>query len=130
MGPPTSSWSVLSRKPTTNSPLDEEWREDGSNLQILGLVKSDEGFYQCVAENSAGSSQAMAQLLLREPETDRYCSDSLTRLQNNKTIRDSAEICLLECHFNPQRVANGDPVTARDGFKAPGEDGFNENSAQ
>ncbi|XP_054612208.1 netrin receptor DCC isoform X2 [Dunckerocampus dactyliophorus] len=40
---------------------------DGSNLQILGLVKSDEGFYQCVAENIAGSSQAMAQLLLREP---------------------------------------------------------------
>ncbi|XP_058473190.1 netrin receptor DCC isoform X4 [Solea solea] len=40
---------------------------DGSNLQILGLVKSDEGFYQCVAENSAGSAQAMAQLLLREP---------------------------------------------------------------
>nr|XP_057913922.1 netrin receptor DCC isoform X3 [Doryrhamphus excisus] len=40
---------------------------DGSNLQILGLVKSDEGFYQCVAENIAGSSQAMAQLLLRQP---------------------------------------------------------------
>ncbi|XP_061836580.1 netrin receptor DCC isoform X1 [Nerophis lumbriciformis] len=40
---------------------------DGSNLQILGLVKSDEGFYQCVAENIAGSSQALAQLLLREP---------------------------------------------------------------
>uniref|UniRef100_A0A8C6KUB4 DCC netrin 1 receptor n=1 Tax=Nothobranchius furzeri TaxID=105023 RepID=A0A8C6KUB4_NOTFU len=35
---------------------------DGTNLQILGLVKSDEGFYQCVAENSAGCSQAMAQL--------------------------------------------------------------------
>lgn len=41
--------------------------QDGSNLQILGLVKSDEGFYQCVAENLAGSSQAMAQLFLREP---------------------------------------------------------------
>ncbi|MEQ2278601.1 hypothetical protein AMECASPLE_000568 [Ameca splendens] len=40
---------------------------DGTNLQILGLVKSDEGFYQCVAENPAGSSQAMAQLLLRDP---------------------------------------------------------------
>ena len=40
--------------------------QEGSNLQILGLVKSDEGFYQCIAENSAGSSQAMAQLLLRE----------------------------------------------------------------
>ncbi|XP_017158714.1 netrin receptor DCC, partial [Poecilia reticulata] len=40
---------------------------DGTNLQILGLVKSDEGFYQCVAENSAGGAQATAQLLLREP---------------------------------------------------------------
>uniref|UniRef100_A0A8C6KN83 DCC netrin 1 receptor n=1 Tax=Nothobranchius furzeri TaxID=105023 RepID=A0A8C6KN83_NOTFU len=38
---------------------------DGTNLQILGLVKSDEGFYQCVAENSAGCSQAMAQLHLQ-----------------------------------------------------------------
>ncbi|KAJ8338906.1 hypothetical protein SKAU_G00356920 [Synaphobranchus kaupii] len=41
----------------------------GSNLQILGLVKSDEGFYQCVAENDAGNAQAMAQLILREPGT-------------------------------------------------------------
>ncbi|XP_067114302.1 netrin receptor DCC [Osmerus mordax] len=40
---------------------------EGSNLQILGLVKSDEGFYQCVAENEAGNAQAMAQLILREP---------------------------------------------------------------
>ncbi|KAG7477137.1 hypothetical protein MATL_G00090940 [Megalops atlanticus] len=39
----------------------------GSNLQILGLVKSDEGFYQCVAENEAGNAQAMAQLIVREP---------------------------------------------------------------
>uniref|UniRef100_A0A3Q2PCR8 DCC netrin 1 receptor n=1 Tax=Fundulus heteroclitus TaxID=8078 RepID=A0A3Q2PCR8_FUNHE len=37
---------------------------DGTNLQILGLVKSDEGFYQCVAENSAGSSLAMLSLSL------------------------------------------------------------------
>uniref|UniRef100_A0AAY4AD51 DCC netrin 1 receptor n=1 Tax=Denticeps clupeoides TaxID=299321 RepID=A0AAY4AD51_9TELE len=39
---------------------------DGNNLQILGLVKSDEGFYQCVAENEAGNAQAMAQLILRD----------------------------------------------------------------
>uniref|UniRef100_A0A8C7XMY8 DCC netrin 1 receptor n=1 Tax=Oryzias sinensis TaxID=183150 RepID=A0A8C7XMY8_9TELE len=51
----------------TGNPLDYFQIVDGSNLQILGLVKSDEGFYQCVAENSAGSSQAMAQLLLRDP---------------------------------------------------------------
>ncbi|NXI43144.1 DCC protein, partial [Galbula dea] len=39
----------------------------GSNLRILGLVKSDEGFYQCVAENEAGNSQAGAQLIIPEP---------------------------------------------------------------
>ncbi|XP_060136345.1 netrin receptor DCC [Zootoca vivipara] len=39
----------------------------GSNLRILGLVKSDEGFYQCVAENDAGNSQTSAQLIIPEP---------------------------------------------------------------
>uniref|UniRef100_A0A8C5N5K4 Neogenin 1b n=1 Tax=Gouania willdenowi TaxID=441366 RepID=A0A8C5N5K4_GOUWI len=28
------------------------------NLQVLGLVKSDEGFYQCLAENDAGNVQS------------------------------------------------------------------------
>ncbi|XP_063067047.1 netrin receptor DCC [Engraulis encrasicolus] len=40
---------------------------EGSNLQILGLVRSDEGYYQCVAENDAGNAQATAQLILQEP---------------------------------------------------------------
>ncbi|XP_072311323.1 netrin receptor DCC-like [Eucyclogobius newberryi] len=40
---------------------------DGSTLQVLGLVKSDEGFYQCVAENAVGIAMATAQLLVREP---------------------------------------------------------------
>ncbi|XP_075788767.1 netrin receptor DCC isoform X2 [Pelodiscus sinensis] len=39
----------------------------GSNLRILGLVKSDEGFYQCVAENDAGNAQSSAQLIIPEP---------------------------------------------------------------
>ncbi|XP_030630781.1 neogenin [Chanos chanos] len=34
------------------------------NLQVLGLVKSDEGFYQCLAENEAGNIQASAQLII------------------------------------------------------------------
>ncbi|XP_038258330.1 netrin receptor DCC isoform X2 [Dermochelys coriacea] len=41
----------------------------GSNLRILGLVKSDEGFYQCVAENDAGNAQTSAQLIIPEPAT-------------------------------------------------------------
>ncbi|XP_031200322.1 neogenin isoform X7 [Mastomys coucha] len=36
------------------------------NLQVLGLVKSDEGFYQCIAENDAGNAQAGAQLIILE----------------------------------------------------------------
>uniref|UniRef100_M4A7E8 Neogenin 1b n=1 Tax=Xiphophorus maculatus TaxID=8083 RepID=M4A7E8_XIPMA len=34
------------------------------NLQVLGLVKSDEGFYQCLAENDAGNIQSSAQLII------------------------------------------------------------------
>uniref|UniRef100_A0A3P8VK11 Neogenin 1b n=1 Tax=Cynoglossus semilaevis TaxID=244447 RepID=A0A3P8VK11_CYNSE len=34
------------------------------NLQVLGLVKSDEGFYQCLAENDAGNIQSNAQLII------------------------------------------------------------------
>lgn len=37
------------------------------NLQVLGLVKSDEGFYQCLAENDAGNIQASSQLIILEP---------------------------------------------------------------
>ncbi|XP_051898420.1 neogenin 1a isoform X3 [Pristis pectinata] len=36
------------------------------NLQVLGLVKSDEGLYQCVAENNVGNKQASAQLIILE----------------------------------------------------------------
>ncbi|XP_062327048.1 neogenin 1a isoform X2 [Osmerus eperlanus] len=36
------------------------------HLQVLGLVKSDEGFYQCLAENDAGNVQSSAQLIILE----------------------------------------------------------------
>ncbi|XP_044135772.1 neogenin isoform X3 [Bufo gargarizans] len=40
---------------------------DDHNLQVLGLVRSDEGFYQCIAENEVGNTQAAAQLIIVEP---------------------------------------------------------------
>ncbi|EGV98585.1 Netrin receptor DCC [Cricetulus griseus] len=40
----------------------------GSNLRILGVVKSDEGFYQCMAENEAGNAQSSAQLIVPKPD--------------------------------------------------------------
>uniref|UniRef100_A0A8C7M7Q0 DCC netrin 1 receptor n=1 Tax=Oncorhynchus kisutch TaxID=8019 RepID=A0A8C7M7Q0_ONCKI len=61
--PPTVHWMKNGEEVI---PSDYFQIVDGSNLQILGLVKSDEGFYQCVAENEAGNAQAMAQLILRD----------------------------------------------------------------
>uniref|UniRef100_A0AAZ3PCM2 DCC netrin 1 receptor n=1 Tax=Oncorhynchus tshawytscha TaxID=74940 RepID=A0AAZ3PCM2_ONCTS len=61
--PPTVRWMKNGEEVI---PSDYFQIVDGSNLQILGLVKSDEGFYQCVAENEAGNAQAMAQLILRD----------------------------------------------------------------
>ncbi|XP_016358443.1 neogenin-like [Sinocyclocheilus anshuiensis] len=62
---------------TGSLPLTVKWMKDGDtvipsdyfrmkqhNLQVLGLVKSDEGFYQCLAENDAGNVQASAQLII------------------------------------------------------------------
>lgn len=34
------------------------------NLQVQGLVKTDEGFYQCLAENEVGNIQTSAQLVI------------------------------------------------------------------
>uniref|UniRef100_A0AAX7TWX5 Neogenin 1b n=1 Tax=Astatotilapia calliptera TaxID=8154 RepID=A0AAX7TWX5_ASTCA len=48
------------------------------NLQILGLVKSDEGFYQCLAENDAGNIQSSAQLIILDPALPSFPPPSLT----------------------------------------------------
>ncbi|KAJ8417946.1 hypothetical protein AAFF_G00227890 [Aldrovandia affinis] len=36
----------------------------GGDLQVQGLVQSDEGFYQCLAQNQAGNVQSSAQLIV------------------------------------------------------------------
>ncbi|XP_078579181.1 neogenin-like isoform X3 [Branchiostoma floridae x Branchiostoma japonicum] len=42
--------------------------QNGQNLRILGLVRSDEGMYQCVATNEYGSIQSSAQLIIVDPD--------------------------------------------------------------
>uniref|UniRef100_A0A914XWH9 Ig-like domain-containing protein n=1 Tax=Panagrolaimus superbus TaxID=310955 RepID=A0A914XWH9_9BILA len=37
---------------------------DSGKLRILGLVKDDQGIYQCIADNEAGSIQSSAQLIV------------------------------------------------------------------
>ncbi|KAF1450517.1 Netrin receptor DCC, partial [Spheniscus mendiculus] len=62
----------------------------GSNLRILGLVKSDEGFYQCVAENEAGNAQASAQLIIPEPvdktAVDTACTSKPSVANSNDNV--------------------------------------------
>uniref|UniRef100_A0AC35G7L0 Neogenin n=1 Tax=Panagrolaimus sp. PS1159 TaxID=55785 RepID=A0AC35G7L0_9BILA len=42
---------------------------DSGKLRILGLVKDDQGIYQCIAENEAGSIQSSAQLIVDSAAT-------------------------------------------------------------
>ncbi|XP_078533874.1 netrin receptor DCC [Lissotriton helveticus] len=62
--PPTLKWT---KNGEVVIPSDYFQIVGGSNLRILGLVKSDEGFYQCLAENDAGNVQTSAQLIIPEP---------------------------------------------------------------
>lgn len=34
------------------------------SLKIMGLMKTDAGYYQCIGENAAGSVHAVAQLIV------------------------------------------------------------------
>ncbi|KAI4896760.1 hypothetical protein NFI96_003894 [Prochilodus magdalenae] len=53
------------------------------NLQVQGLVKSDEGFYQCLAENEVGNIQASAQLVVLDPAAPSP-SPTLTRATTDR----------------------------------------------
>ncbi|GAB1601234.1 neogenin isoform X9 [Argonauta hians] len=56
---------------------------DHKNLRILGLLKEDEGMYQCFGKNYLGSIQASAQLLVR-PYNDSH--PSIPTLTHSPTI--------------------------------------------
>uniref|UniRef100_A0AAY4E455 Contactin-3 n=1 Tax=Denticeps clupeoides TaxID=299321 RepID=A0AAY4E455_9TELE len=58
--PPTVKWL---KNGDTVFPSDY-FKINQHNLQVLGLVISDEGFYQCLAENEAGNIQASSQLII------------------------------------------------------------------
>ncbi|XP_051556039.1 neogenin-like isoform X4 [Myxocyprinus asiaticus] len=58
------------------------------NLQVLGLVKSDEGFYQCLVENDVGNVQSSAQLIILDHDVALPSppSTSLTRATTDHLI--------------------------------------------
>ncbi|XP_021359106.1 neogenin-like isoform X7 [Mizuhopecten yessoensis] len=52
---------------------------DNKHLRILGLVKKDEGIYQCFGENSLGSTQRSAQLIVVDQMVSPPTPSSFTR---------------------------------------------------
>eukprot|EP00062_Callorhinchus_milii_P002609 gi/632938936/ref/XP_007906972.1/ PREDICTED: neogenin isoform X2 [Callorhinchus milii] len=64
------------------------------NLQVLGLVKSDEGLYQCVAENDVGNVQASAQLIILEHDIPipTFAPASLTSATTDHPAAATAEL--------------------------------------
>ncbi|KAK5623629.1 putative aminophospholipid-translocase [Crenichthys baileyi] len=80
------------------------------NLQVLGLVTSDEGFYQCLAENDAGNIQSSAQLIILDHGADHGVEvERAPHLQRllvlNATVRGSIPIlgtlaACLSPHFS------------------------------
>uniref|UniRef100_A0A669CQE0 DCC netrin 1 receptor n=1 Tax=Oreochromis niloticus TaxID=8128 RepID=A0A669CQE0_ORENI len=108
--PPTVRWMKNGEEVI---PSDYFQIVDGSNLQILGLVKSDEGFYQCIAENSAGSSQAMAQLLLREPaESDALLLSVGSVFLAGSPSRNESALHTLKSHLTESRGVSPSPGVA------------------
>lgn len=49
---------------------------EANRLRILGVVKTDQGVYQCLAENEAGTEQAIAQLLVDSPDSSSVAASS------------------------------------------------------
>ncbi|CAI5437509.1 unnamed protein product [Caenorhabditis angaria] len=47
-----------------------------NRLRILGVVRTDQGVYQCLAENAVGSEQASAQLLVDAPDSSAVAASS------------------------------------------------------
>lgn len=62
----------------------------GNNLKILGLVREDSGMYQCVAHNSAGDTQAAAQL--RVLKSSKQCNLLLCQ---EKILYCSSFVCII-----------------------------------
>ncbi|GCB66602.1 hypothetical protein scyTo_0013594, partial [Scyliorhinus torazame] len=73
------------------------------NLQVLGLVKSDEGLYQCVAENDVGNERASAQLIILEHVQVPGPAQNLVAQANSPT---SITVTWQEPHSDNGPIAN------------------------
>ncbi|VDM63713.1 unnamed protein product [Angiostrongylus costaricensis] len=81
-----------------------------TRLRILGLVKADQGVYQCFADNEAGSAQGFAQLLVDIADSSSVAASSGEPLIASAPL--GVKIGALGCRFinlewDPPLVRNG-----------------------
>uniref|UniRef100_A0A3B4T3W0 Neogenin n=1 Tax=Seriola dumerili TaxID=41447 RepID=A0A3B4T3W0_SERDU len=77
------------------------------NLQVLGLVKSDEGFYQCLAENDAGNIQSSAQLIILDHGTPAGPTPSAPR----DVVASLVSTRFIKLTWRPPPEPHGDELT-------------------
>uniref|UniRef100_A0A671UGL3 Neogenin 1b n=1 Tax=Sparus aurata TaxID=8175 RepID=A0A671UGL3_SPAAU len=77
------------------------------NLQVLGLVKSDEGFYQCLAENDAGNIQSSAQLIILDHASPAGPTPSAPR----DVVASLVSTRFIKLTWRPPAEPHGDDLT-------------------
>uniref|UniRef100_A0A8C5CB20 Neogenin 1b n=1 Tax=Gadus morhua TaxID=8049 RepID=A0A8C5CB20_GADMO len=81
------------------------------NLQVLGLVKSDEGFYQCLAENDAGNIQASAQLIILDPNPPVASHLTLPSPPPPDVVASLVSTRFIKLTWRPPAEPHGDDLT-------------------
>ncbi|XP_029353423.1 neogenin 1a isoform X4 [Echeneis naucrates] len=82
------------------------------NLQVLGLVKSDEGFYQCLAENDAGNIQSSAQLIILDHGSGGVASPSgPTPSAPRDVVASLVSTRFIKLTWRPPAEPHGDELT-------------------
>ena len=66
---------------------------DNQNLRILGLVNSDDGLYQCTAENEVGNTQASAQLVILQTGETRTAPYGIQRWFSGVVVKKVFSFC-------------------------------------
>uniref|UniRef100_A0A8B9RH25 Neogenin 1b n=1 Tax=Astyanax mexicanus TaxID=7994 RepID=A0A8B9RH25_ASTMX len=81
------------------------------DLQVLGLVRSDEGFYQCLAENEAGNIQASAQLIILDLASGLGERSGLTPSAPRDVVASLVSTRFIKLTWRPPAEPHGENIT-------------------
>ncbi|XP_028813834.1 neogenin isoform X4 [Denticeps clupeoides] len=106
--PPTVKWL---KNGDTVFPSDYFKIVNQHNLQVLGLVISDEGFYQCLAENEAGNIQASSQLIILDHTSSSGESGGPTPSAPRDVVASLVSTRFIKLTWRIPAEPNGDNIT-------------------